>query len=186
MVWFFYNLTILIKYTKSHKNTQKALFCPRNQVFCLTNWKLSWASTQSEFIFFCSNLAHVFHLTISTKGCAEFFFSFKSSVIKNTTRNFADIIKLKTSIKLYIYSNLTELEALEVFSCLDKWPGFLKTSNPLFYKHKGKFDRGSICLKSLEYQLQNKLKVCLCHYHIFLYIFVYSYNLKDYILVHVN
>ena len=116
----------------------------------------------------------------------NFFFSFKSSVIKNTTRNFADIIKLKTSIKLYIYSNLTELEALEVFSCLDKWPGFLKTSNPLFYKHKGKFDRGSICLKSLEFQLQNKLKVCLCHYHIFLYIFVYSYNLKDYILVHVN
>ena len=120
------------------------------------------------------------------KRMCGIFFSFKSSVIKNTTRNFADIIKLKTSIKLYIYSNLTELEALEVFSCLDKWPGFLKTSNPLFYKHKRKFDRGSICLKSLEFQLQNKLKVCLCHYHIFLYIFVYSYNLKDYILVHVN
>ena len=45
----------------------------RNQVFCLKNWKLWWASTTRDFNNFCWNFAHVPYLPMPTKGPMGFF-----------------------------------------------------------------------------------------------------------------
>ena len=64
MEWFFYNVVILIKlYKIQYLNLHKALFYPRNQAICLKNWKLWGAPTTTN----------VSYLTMSTKGCSEFF-----------------------------------------------------------------------------------------------------------------
>ena len=46
---------------------------PRNQIFCVKNWKLWRAPTTIEFNILCWNFAHVFYLVMSTKACAGFF-----------------------------------------------------------------------------------------------------------------
>ena len=70
----FYNLVVLIKLCKiRYRNYGRPLLFPRNQVFCLKNWKLWRASTTIEFNIFCWNFADVFYLVMSTKACVEFF-----------------------------------------------------------------------------------------------------------------
>ena len=56
-----------------YKNLDRALLFLRNQVFCLKSWKLWWAPTILQFKIFCWNFAHVFHLSLSKKGCVGFF-----------------------------------------------------------------------------------------------------------------
>ena len=86
--WFFYNLIILIKLYKIwYLNLDKAILFPRNQVICLKNWKLWRAPTTIKFDIFCWNFAHVFYLTMSTKGCSIFFILFRSWVINNNVKN---------------------------------------------------------------------------------------------------
>ena len=88
---FFYNLIILIKLYKIwYLNLDKVLLFPRNQVVFLKNWKLWRAPTIIKFNIFCWNFAHASYLTMSTKGCSEFFFIlFKSWVImKNIKKRF--------------------------------------------------------------------------------------------------
>ena len=63
-------MIIIINVKFYTKNLDKALLFTRNQVFCLKNWKLWWASTTLKFNIFCWNFAHVSYLPISTKGCS--------------------------------------------------------------------------------------------------------------------
>ena len=63
MDWFYYNLVIIIiiikKYKISYKNSDKALLCSRNQVFCPKNWKPWRVRTTTELINFCWKFACV-------------------------------------------------------------------------------------------------------------------------------
>ena len=65
---FYHNLII------PYENLGKVLLLSRNQVFCLKIWKLWRAPTILQFNIFCWNLAHVFYLPMSTKGCVGFFY----------------------------------------------------------------------------------------------------------------
>ena len=87
--WFFYNLIILIKLCKIQDlNLDKAPLFPRNQVICLKNWKLWRAPTTIKFNIFWWNFAHVSYLTMSTKGCSEYFFIlFRSWIINKNVKN---------------------------------------------------------------------------------------------------
>ena len=68
---FFYNLVVLIKLCKIRQLQKgRPLLFPRNQVFCVKNWKLWWAPATIEFHIFCWNF---FYLVMPAKGCAGFF-----------------------------------------------------------------------------------------------------------------
>ena len=72
---FFYTLIILIKLCKiQYLNLYKSVLFPRNQIFYLKKKAFWRATTTTEFNIFCWNFAHVSYLTISTKGCSEFFY----------------------------------------------------------------------------------------------------------------
>ena len=43
--------------------------------------------TNSKFIIFCWNVAHVSYLTMSTKGCSKYLYFFRSWVIKKNVKN---------------------------------------------------------------------------------------------------
>ena len=74
MEWIFYNFVILIWFCKiQYLHSNKALLFPRNQAIYLKNWKLWRAPSTTKCNVSCWNFAHVFYLTMSTKGCSEFF-----------------------------------------------------------------------------------------------------------------
>ena len=81
LIWNYYlqtnvsfNLVVLIKLCKIwYLSLDRPLLFPRNQVFCLENWKLRRASTTIEFHIFCWNFAHIFYLVMSRKGYVGFF-----------------------------------------------------------------------------------------------------------------
>ena len=81
--FFFSNFVILIKKWKIlYLDLDKALLFPRDEVIFLENWKLWRTSTTIELNNCCWNFANVSNLTISTKGCSEFFILFRSWVVK--------------------------------------------------------------------------------------------------------
>ena len=86
--WFFYNLVILIKLYKIWDlNLGKALLFLRSQAICLKNWRLWRSPTATKFNIFCWNFAHVFYLTMSTKGVRDFSILIRSWIINKNVKS---------------------------------------------------------------------------------------------------
>ena len=89
MEWFFYNLVILIKLYKIwYLNSDETILFPRNQAFCLKNWKLWWAPATAKFNIFLLKFCTRFLLNnIYKRTVGNFFILFRSWVIIKNVKN---------------------------------------------------------------------------------------------------
>ena len=99
-------------------NLDKAPLFPRNQVICLKNWKLWRAPTTIKFNIFWWNFAHVSYLTMSTKGCSEYFFIlFRSWIINKNVKN--ECVETRSFWFLQINQDLNEIKKNPEHSFVD-------------------------------------------------------------------
>ena len=89
MEWFFYNLVILIKLYKIwYLNSDETILFPRNQAFCLKNWKLWWVPATAKFNIFLLKFCTRFLLNnIYKRTVGNFFILFRSWVIIKNVKN---------------------------------------------------------------------------------------------------
>ena len=110
--WSFYDLIILIKlYKIRYLNLDKALLFPRNQIFCLKNWKLWRASTTIKFNIFCWKFCTRFLLNNAYKKVFRIFFIlFRSQVINKNVKD--ECVETRSFLFLQITQDLNKIQKI--------------------------------------------------------------------------